>query len=278
MSNKGWIKLHRKLQDCWIWQIDNSFDERSAWIDMLLSANHKDVKILFSGELTFVKRGQFITSIRKLSERWKWNKDKVLKFLKILEKDGMIIKSSDRYRTLVTIENYDFYQIEDDTERTPLGTPLGTDKGTPLGTQQGTEQVHEPATNKNEKNEENEKNIRVSKDTLCQTQDVRRVLEEWNTLSEYGIKSVSKVNSGSKRYQNLVARIKQYGVDDVLKAIDNIRHSDFLQGKHSGRPWQITFDWFVLPSNFPKVLEDNYSMNENNHKKEINQHDDSKWQ
>ena len=97
-----------------------------------------------------------------------------------------------------------------------------------------------------------------SKDSNCQT-EVRRVIDEWNSLSVYGIKQISKIDNQSKRYGNLNARLKQYGIENVLKAIDNIRNSDFLQGKHKGNPWQITFDWFVLPNNFPKVLEGNYN-------------------
>ena len=58
----------------------------------------------------------------------------------------------------------------------------------------------------------------------------------------------------------LVARIKEYGLDSVLKAVDNIRHSKFLQGKSdSKRCWVITFDWFVRPNCFPKVLEGQYN-------------------
>ena len=105
--------------------------------------------------------------------------------------------------------------------------------------------------------------IRVSKDTLCRTESVRRVVEEWNTLSAYGIKSISKLSNTSKRYQCLVARLKEYSIESILVAINNIRHSDFLQGKHKGKPWQITFDWFVLPNNFPKVLEGNYNNGDN---------------
>lgn len=260
LSSNGWIKIHRKLQDCWIWQIDKPFDERSAWIDLLMSANHDDVKIPFNGELVLVERGQFITSIRKLSVKWKWNKDKVLKFLRLLESDGMITRSSDKYRTLVTVENYSIYQARKDEEQTPSGTPDGTDNGTEEGTQDGTQDGQQPATNKNDKNDKKDKeNInRVSKDTLCQTESVRLIVDEWNTLSEYGIKPVSRLTSGTKRYDSLIARMRKYSIDDVMKAIDNIRHSDFLQGKHSGKPWQITFDWFVLPNNFPKVLEGNY--------------------
>ena len=151
-ESKGWIKTYRKIQDCWIWQIDKPFDERSAWIDLLLTANHKDVKMLFNGELITVKRGQIITSIRKLSEKWKWNKDKTLKFFRLLESDRMIERDSDKFRTLLTIVNYEVYQDCVDTEQTQQGTPQGTP--------QGTGDVHEPATNKNVKNDKNVKNVK----------------------------------------------------------------------------------------------------------------------
>lgn len=95
----------------------------------------------------------------------------------------------------------------------------------------------------------------------CQTpssKDVRLVVEMWNSLESFGIRPVSKMTSSSKRSSNLRARLREYSLEDFETAIENIKHSDFLLGKHNGRPWQITFDWFVLPSNFPKVLEGNY--------------------
>lgn len=102
-------------------------------------------------------------------------------------------------------------------------------------------------------------NITVSKDTVRQT-DVQRIVSTWNSLSDCGIRPISKIGTGSKRYISLTARIREYGIDAVLEAINNIRNSSFLQGKAGGkRQWMITFDWFVLPSNFPKVLEGNYS-------------------
>lgn len=103
-------------------------------------------------------------------------------------------------------------------------------------------------------------NITISEDIVCQTEtvrpDVKSILDAWNALSDYGIKPVSKMNTSSKRYQSLCARIKEHGVECVLKAIENIKCSDFLQGK--SKDWIITFDWFVKPNNFPKVLEGNY--------------------
>ena len=57
-----------------------------------------------------------------------------------------------------------------------------------------------------------------------------------------------------------MARIREYGVSNVLTAIDKIAVSDFLQEKNN-KGWVITFDWFVLPNNFPKVFEGNYKVN-----------------
>ena len=57
----------------------------------------------------------------------------------------------------------------------------------------------------------------------------------------------------------LSARIGEYSIEEVLKAIGKVSQSRFLQGKtRSSRQWLITLDWFVRPNNFPKVLEGNY--------------------
>ncbi len=111
-----------------------------------------------------------------------------------------------------------------------------------------------------EREEEKEEEYKtVSKDTVRQT-EVRRVIEQWNSLSVYGIAQVSKICASSKRYKNLTARIREYGLEQVLKAVEHVKSSKFLQGKAGGsRQWMITFDWFVLPSNFPKVLEGYYT-------------------
>lgn len=100
-----------------------------------------------------------------------------------------------------------------------------------------------------------DKDITLSKDNVRST-DVQRAVSEWNSLSDIGIKPISKLSSGTKRYQSLKARIKQYGIDEVIRAINRVRESDFLQGKK--KSFTITFDWFVKPNNFPKVLDGNY--------------------
>lgn len=105
---------------------------------------------------------------------------------------------------------------------------------------------------------EKDNKLIVSKDTICQT-DVRRVIEEWNKLQEVGINPIRDIKPSSKRYQLLKGRIREYGIDEVLNAINNVCNSDFLRGENN-RGWMITFDWFVKPNNFTKVLEGNYNV------------------
>lgn len=104
---------------------------------------------------------------------------------------------------------------------------------------------------------EKDNKLIVSLDTICQT-DARRVIEEWNKLQEVGINPIRDIKPSSKRYQLLKGRIREYGIDEVLNAINNVRNSDFLRGENN-RGWMITFDWFVKPNNFLKTLEGNYN-------------------
>lgn len=93
-----------------------------------------------------------------------------------------------------------------------------------------------------------------SSESVCRTRDVRRITEQWNSL---GLGQIVKLTASSKRGGNLRARVNEYGVEAVARAIEKVRDSDFLKGQNKDG-WTITFDWFVKPNNFIKVLEGNY--------------------
>jgi len=86
------------------------------------------------------------------------------------------------------------------------------------------------------------------------------VIAAWN---EIGLSKV--VNIKNNRLKMLNARIKENGIDEVLRAISNINESSFLKGQND-RNWIITFDWFIKPNNFIKVLEGNYKDKEKENK------------
>lgn len=110
MSEQGWITIHRSVRDHWLYEENRTFSKYEAWIDLLMDANHKDKKILFDGNLMEVKRGQVITSLRKICTKWGWSNNKAKRFLNLLQEDGMVIWESTTKKTVVTIVNYDFYQ------------------------------------------------------------------------------------------------------------------------------------------------------------------------
>ena len=106
-----------------------------------------------------------------------------------------------------------------------------------------------------EKEEEKEIDIDIDKDI-----NTKVFIEKWNSL---GLNKL--INIKNKRLKSLKARVKEYGVDKVLLAIENIKQSDFLKGDNE-RGWVVDFDWLLKPNNFIKVLENKYK----NNKKTVN--------
>lgn len=126
------------------------------------------------------------------------------------------------------------------------------------GTEKGTQKEQNEEQKKVHSSQHNNLNIisnnTISKDIVCSTK-VQPIVEKWNSLN---IQKIVCVKEGTNRYKLLNARIKEYGIDNVLKAIDNINYSSFLRGQSKSN-WIITFDWLIRPNNFIKVLEGNYS-------------------
>lgn len=124
MAESGWVKLHRKITECFIWEDSEPFDKRSAWMDLVMMVNHEDKKIMFNGKMITVKRGQKITSTYKLAKRWHWTRGRVRAYLTALETAHMITTESTTKHTTVTLVNYDVYQGQQPTEQPTDSTTL----------------------------------------------------------------------------------------------------------------------------------------------------------
>lgn len=131
--NDGWVKITRSCASHWIYS-EKPYDKFHAWVDLILLASHKDVKLLIEGELRLIKRGSFHTSILKLADRWGWDRKKVSRFLVSLERDGMVTTDRTTHGTTVTLVNYEKYQGQGTTDNpTNDATTTPTD-GQPLPT------------------------------------------------------------------------------------------------------------------------------------------------
>ena len=118
-----------------------------------------------------------------------------------------------------------------------------------------TEKEIEKDTRGKRQEEDIEADVTAPNGAVCRTGDVRRVVEAWNSL---GINPIMKITGSSTRGGMLRARISEYGVDAVINAIAQINDSSFLKGLNKSG-WTVSFDWFVRPNNFLKVMEGRYS-------------------
>ena len=88
----------------------------------------------------------------------------------------------------------------------------------------------------------------VSSDLISSADKIR---EAWNAA---GLPSVRRFLVKSDRGQAIATLVEGYGLDTVLECVERAGKSEFL--KRPGT--RISFDWFLKPDNFQKVLEGNY--------------------
>lgn len=242
----GWISIHRSITENWIWE-EKPFDRGRAWIDLLMMVNHTDTKIMFDGSLVEVKRGQRITSIRKLSERWGWSTTKTTKFLTMLEDEQMITLKKDTKKTLVTIVKYSVYQDSESKKVTQKIHRSNTE-------------VTQKNTNNNDNTENNDDNDILSNGKPVNVCD--EVKDMFNSIA-VDLPKIKALSEARKKAIN--ARVKEHGIDLVREAFITAQESEFLSGR-GGDKWKASFDWIMNPNNFIKVVEGNYNNNGNGKK------------
>lgn len=187
------------------------------------------------------ENGEIRVSTPALMTRWKWGNTKVRNFIDSLVEKGVFIQETNNPTNKETNKRQTIRQTRVLLVNTRFLTLSQTKAQTrnKQADKQGNKQ---------------ERNFRVS---VSKEEAYQRIADAWNELLPYGIEPIS-VGEISRMQQQKIADIaKEYGVEDILKTIQRIQNSDFLQGK-SKCGWKITFDWFVLPGNFIKVIAGNY--------------------
>lgn len=209
--NDGWIKLHRSISDCWLW--DNP-EYLRAWIDLLLVANHKEGKSERNGDIVKVQRGQVLISYRKLAERWGWGIRSVRTFLKLLENDEKAKRQTTHSYTLITLVNYDFYQCEPTQQPTHPVSKIDTENDTPKPlVEGGFEEGSDTATDTRPTHNKN--NIIYI-----------GLFDHWNSK---GIIVHRKLTD--KIRGKIKTALKAYTDEEIAKAIDNY-HSVLTSSSH----------------------------------------------
>lgn len=106
--DKGWVKVHRKLLDNPV--VCKDADHIAVWMFMLLSATHTPQQVLFGGDVTTLKPGQFISGRNAISKAVKVEENKVNRIIKFFKKQQLIEQQASTKNSLFTILNWNEYQ------------------------------------------------------------------------------------------------------------------------------------------------------------------------
>ena len=102
----GYVSIHREIMK-WEWYKDSTV--KDIFLHLILRANH--IEASCKGQI--IKRGQLITSQERLAEELGLSRQQVRTGLKKLEKTEEITILSANKGTLITVNNYDLYQSND---------------------------------------------------------------------------------------------------------------------------------------------------------------------
>ncbi|EOA7249378.1 DnaD domain-containing protein, partial [Enterococcus faecalis] len=222
--NTGYIKLYRKVTNSFVWTNANMF---KLWSLCLMKASHKESRFIFNGQEIAVSSGQFVTGRAVIEKEfnegvprdqqivgrtlWRW--------LKKFENEQMLSISSTTKYSVITINNWDDYQVND--QQVSNNRPTS---------------VQQLSTYKNEKNEKNEKNVVVVEEQQSVFQLYQSIfgmlnsvttqnLEYWcNDLSTELVSEALKISAKSnarnfKYTESILRNWEQEGV----KTLDDVK-------------------------------------------------------
>ena len=227
VMQKGWIKLHRTLEEHPFW-LSEKFTKPQAWIDLILLANHADGFFFVAGRKVPVKRGQVGRSLLTLGKRWNWSRGKVERYMEFLEGERMIVLKTGQHNSIVTICNYNTFQNDDRSDSTPDDATDGHQIEQQTDTRQG--------TNKNVNNVNNGKKITYS--DLFQDfwltypghrrGNKKRAYIEWQKIEDI-------------EYPLIIENVKQRMMSDPDWLKDNGKYISHAERFLSGVRWQNPF-------------------------------------
>lgn len=110
MENTSYIKLFRKLLNSPIFENEKAL---KIWIWCLLKATYKERIQLVGQTEVKLKKGQFVFGRKKAAEELQMTESTIYKYIKLLEKLQMINVNSNNKFSVVTVEKWEDYQVEE---------------------------------------------------------------------------------------------------------------------------------------------------------------------
>ena len=207
----GWIKLHRSILR-WEWWDDRNV--RDLFLYCLLAANHEETR--WHGEV--VPRGSFVTSLSKMAKGAGLTVQQTRTALDNMQLTQEVTSKSTNKYTLVTITNYERYQVSEDDEQQTKQHNLQ---------QTNNKQITNKQQTNNNKQEIEENNNIINNISLT-----HRACDMYNKQSEVSgqqsvVKSIYQLGeelkeefAGQTTTAESAMRMYKMTREDLLKAVD----------------------------------------------------------
>lgn len=110
MNDSGFILIARDMLDHPAFS-QEPYCEPLAWVWLIREAAWKPRTVRLGRAVLDLDRGECVVSTRFLATRWKWSESRVRRYLKRLEKHGLIGMKTDALATRINICKYKDYQL-----------------------------------------------------------------------------------------------------------------------------------------------------------------------
>ncbi len=266
IESGGFIKLYRSMLK-WEWYDD--INVKVLFLHLLLKANYETKR--WRG--IEIRRGELITSTNQLSKETGLTEQQIKTCIAKLKKTGEITSKATSKFTLIHIENYGFFQSQEQQSNQQNNHQIDNDQL--ANNQQATNKQqtnNQQVTNKQQTNNQQVtttkeikeyKEIKENKELkeLKETEEEEKKETVYQLIADmYNATCVSFprcTRLSEAREKAIRARLRKYTVEDFKKVFETAENCDFLKGANRNN-WSANFDWLIKDSSMAKVLDGNY--------------------
>ena len=270
--HRGYLKFWRMAEDSCVWS--RGIEYRGLLVTLLTRANYKETSFL--GDK--IQPGQVAISMQRLADDLGISRDKLLRMVLVLKKDGVLrIENSHNRYTKITVVNFCKYQqLEDEHRTTSTTTSTTTAAQQPHTSKEGkninTYSLREYCPEAELQDERQQPIAETKKAEVAPDCDYGGLMRLYNEILPElprikGISSTRRTHTQTRwreTWQRHREKNQLRTTADLLewwkKYFTAVRASDFLMGR-TGK-WRADFDFLVSPKGYTKFLEGSYRNNE----------------
>ena len=235
----NFFTINRRMLQHPLW-LSEKFTRGQAWIDMIGLANHSPGWIRANGKRIDLQRGDLGWSKEHLAQRWRWTRKKVQRFFSELEADGMISVIKTQPTTVVSLCNYEHFQLNG-SQSDPVNDSAD-------------DSADDPRRRRNENHKEGEDDRESAAAPSVTVSEYMDQYSYFGMAKKFG--DVMGTPPGrAKRIKSLLSYLDEIEVN-LERYFEKCLASEFF-GLGEGQ-FKPPFDWFLIPDNATKILEGNF--------------------